>query len=206
MSSQPQCVATSPSGYTAVACLGEIMLLQNGRLVCSKTVGFSPSSVSIHPNEVELAVGGTNVCHSALSHTATSLRIHFTMAPYFLGQISSYLQHPEWWPCRNQLYRTQRCSHLPSLLTRWRLFGHRWWQPQRDAVQLPWLRCTYYYYSVTSPVTVTITIPSHHLSQLLLLFRHITCHSYYYYSVTSPVTVTITIPSRHLSQLLVHIL
>lgn len=58
MSSQPQAIATSPDGYTAIACLNEIMLLQNGRMVCNKSVKFSPTCVAIHPNQTELAVGG----------------------------------------------------------------------------------------------------------------------------------------------------
>lgn len=61
MSSQPQQVAVSADGYVAVACLNEIVILQNGRLLCTEAVKYEPSSVSISPNQTEVAVGGKSV-------------------------------------------------------------------------------------------------------------------------------------------------
>lgn len=58
MSSQPQAVATGSDGYTIVACLKEVLVLQNGHLLTSCPIKFEPSSVTIHPSQSEVAVGG----------------------------------------------------------------------------------------------------------------------------------------------------
>lgn len=59
MSSQPQGVAAGADGLVVVACLNEIVVLQNGRLMYTETVKYEPSSVSIHPGQSEVAVGGS---------------------------------------------------------------------------------------------------------------------------------------------------
>lgn len=68
MSSQPQDIASSAGGYTTIACLNEIMVLQNGRLLFTKTVDYEPSCIDIHPGQSEVAVGGSKVSHCILYH------------------------------------------------------------------------------------------------------------------------------------------
>ena len=66
MNSQPQQVSSRDDGYVAVACINEILILQNGQLLCKETVKYEPSSISLHPSQLEVAVGGAKVSVSSI--------------------------------------------------------------------------------------------------------------------------------------------
>ena len=63
----PRAMATKPlnskmtTTYVAVACMKDVVIVKDGRIVSSINVGYEPASVAIHPAGNELAVGGSSV-------------------------------------------------------------------------------------------------------------------------------------------------
>jgi len=57
MSSQPKGIA-SGGDYTVVACVNEVLVLENGRLLFTQKADYEPTCVTINANQTEIAVGG----------------------------------------------------------------------------------------------------------------------------------------------------
>ena len=60
MSSQPQSIASS-GDYTVVACVNEVVVLENGRLLFTENVKYDPKCVAINSSQTAIAVGGEGV-------------------------------------------------------------------------------------------------------------------------------------------------
>jgi hypothetical protein len=58
----PKALATvTKDGLIAVACTKDLVMLKDGRIVSTVNVGYEPSSVAIHPDGTQIAVGGSMV-------------------------------------------------------------------------------------------------------------------------------------------------
>ncbi|XP_064465602.1 actin-interacting protein 1-like isoform X1 [Ornithodoros turicata] len=59
MNSQPRGIATVDGNLVVVAGMTDITMIENGRKVSSTPIDYEASSVSLHPKEADVAVGGT---------------------------------------------------------------------------------------------------------------------------------------------------
>jgi WD40 repeat protein len=56
--SQPKSIDGKPGGLVVVACINEVVVVRNGNIVYTTDVDYDPTSVSIHPDMSQVAVGG----------------------------------------------------------------------------------------------------------------------------------------------------
>lgn len=58
VSSQPKGIAIGPDGTVFVACIGEIVIIKDGRIISNQKVPFEPQCVAVNPSGSEVAFGG----------------------------------------------------------------------------------------------------------------------------------------------------
>eukprot|EP00794_Sanderia_malayensis_P005444 gene5444-6126_t len=66
MDSQPKSVAAGKDGLVVVACINEIVVIRNQRVVHHEPVDFEPSAIALHPSEAFIAVGSSKASPLAL--------------------------------------------------------------------------------------------------------------------------------------------
>jgi len=58
LSSQPKGLASSSSGLTVLACIKEIVLIRDAKIISTHKISYEAQCVAINPSETEISVGG----------------------------------------------------------------------------------------------------------------------------------------------------